>query len=267
MAEKIGFVTFHAFDLKKVDEFDSKKWSADDIQNPTDTWFEKHPAIPRWRNPAELGIEPVVRKTPDQLKPLMNEYHRYFLENAVQHEAYARWARRHKAWDREAEIAMARFTKLRDYLNDKYASADYGRRGRVHEILTKAAQKTWLNTEIVNFSALNEAVTRQFESGKALQKALKDQAYFRNTAYSLPEREAFFKDRESESRKVGDGEKDKIPLLIESRMGWVSGLAFKHYLNEIERIPMAPPTVLSNTASTVQTPSSPPIVKKVSGLG
>ena len=111
MAEKIGFISFSAFDLKKANEFEAIKRQSFDRANPTQSWFQHHPAIPRWREIDQLGIEPALRRTPAEFQPLMNEYYRYFLENAVQHESYLRWVRRHRAWDRETEVTFARFTE------------------------------------------------------------------------------------------------------------------------------------------------------------
>ncbi|MBC7660001.1 MAG: hypothetical protein H7249_09860 [Chitinophagaceae bacterium] len=148
MAEKIGFINFTAFDLHAANEFDGIRTRLYRDDRPARTYFQLHPAAPPWRQLSLQGIEPIVRKTPPQLEPLMNEYYRYFAERAVQHEFYQRWWKRHHAWQREANLFFDRFDNLRDHLNETYDRETYAQLGRMNLIFRHAAQKSWINTEL-----------------------------------------------------------------------------------------------------------------------
>ena len=143
MAEKIGFISFSAFELHRANEFDAIKTRLYDAQRPARSFFEVHPAQPPWKSPGSIGIEHVMRRTPPELMPLMNEYHRYFLENSVQHELYLRWWRRHHDWDHNTELYIKNFDELRDYINGRYDEDFYVQKGRLLAIDKMIQEKKW----------------------------------------------------------------------------------------------------------------------------
>jgi hypothetical protein len=267
MAEKIGFVSFSAFDFMGSSEHVSLKRRAYDANHPTRSFFTSHPSLPPWKNLADLGNERALRKTPPEFQPLMNEYHRYFFENAVRHENYLRWVRRHRAWDRETEIHFSRFTLLRDYLNDRFAREDYTRRGRLNQILDQAKQKAWLQSETLLAHSLNDEMERKMTNARALQKKLVEQALFRERAYALPNEREAWRHRDEVTRSAPTTHENRIPVHVHSEQRWAHSLAIAHYQQQLQEIPVAPTALNTHTSEGLQTPLAPPIVKRVNGLG
>ncbi|RZA17843.1 MAG: hypothetical protein EOP10_22015 [Proteobacteria bacterium] len=267
MAEKIGFISFSAFDYLKANEHVSLKRKAYDTAHPTRSFFESHPAIPPWNNLAHIGNEPALRKTPAEYQPLMNEYHRYFFENAVRHENYLRWVRRHRAWDRETEVHFGRFTLLRDYLNDQYARADYMRRGRMHQIFDKANERAWLQSETLLAHSLNDEMKHKITNAKALQKKLAAQALYQQSAFNIPDERQAWKHRDEITRASPTTHEDRIALNVHIEPSWPQALAIAHYQQQIQKVPIAPVALNTNTAAGLQTPLAAPIVRRVNGLG
>lgn len=148
MAERIGFINFTAFDLRRAQEFAGIKTRLYDSSRPARSYFEIHPPLPPWKQLSTLGIEPMVRHTPPELRPLMNEYWSYFESKAIQHEHYLRWWRRHHAWNREEEIFLLRFEDLRNHLAEIYNRETYAQLGRMQAIFKKAAEKSWEREEV-----------------------------------------------------------------------------------------------------------------------
>ncbi|MBC7531797.1 MAG: hypothetical protein H7318_09480 [Oligoflexus sp.] len=154
MAERIGFISFTAFELQRANEFDSIKMRTYDSSKPARSFFDDHAPQPPWRQLTSTR-EAMVHKTPAELRPLMNEYWTYFQSKAIQHEQYIRWFRRHHAWNREEEIFLLRFDDLRNHLADIYNRETYAQLGRMKNIFQKAAQKGWEDTQI------NQVVSEQ----------------------------------------------------------------------------------------------------------
>ncbi len=148
MAEKIGFISFTAFELHNANEFDGIKQRLYNLERPTRPYLSLHPALPPWRQLALLGNEPILRRTPTELEPLMNEYHAYFHDKTIQHEHYMRWWRRHHAWNRDEEIFFLRFDDLRNHLCEVYNRETYARQGRMQAIFRKAAERSWHTGEV-----------------------------------------------------------------------------------------------------------------------
>ena len=267
MAEKIGFISFSAFELQKANEFDGIKRKAYDTAHPTRSFFETYPPIPDWNRLARAGVEPIERKTPDEFLPLMNEYHRYFMENSLQNEAYLRWVRRHRAWDRETEVVFGRFSQLRDHLNDRFARDDYARRGRMHQIMDQATQKAWLHTEALLIASENEVIERRMHSAKALQKKLAAQAFFQQRTLGIESDREAWKSRDEATRIAPTTQENRIPLNVNAEQSWSQGLAIAHYQQQIQRMPIMALTPSTHTTVAAQTPLAVPIVKKVNGMG
>lgn len=267
MAEKIGFMSFSAFDLRKATEFEAIRRNTYDTKHPTQSFFDHHPVNPPWNATAHIGNEPMQRKTPAEFLPLMNEYHRYFYENAVQHEAYLRWVRRHRAWDRETEVFFGRFNDLRDRLNDLYAAQDYVRRGRMHQIYDKATQRTWLNTELLETASANEAMEQKIRNAKTLQKKLEAQALYQQRAFEVPDERQAWKKREEASRVAPTTHENRVPLNVNVESPWVQALAISHYQQQIQQMPIAQAALHTQTGTALQSSQAAPIVKKVNGLG
>ncbi|RZA10613.1 MAG: hypothetical protein EOP10_34460, partial [Proteobacteria bacterium] len=147
MAEKIGFINFTAFELHRANEFDAIKTRLYHADRPARSFYDIHPSLPPWRQLSLQGLDPMVRKTPAQLMPLMNEYHQYYLDKTVQHEMYLRWWKRHHAWHKEAQVFFRRFDELRDHLNEVHNREAYIQQGRLNLLLRQASEKRWNNTE------------------------------------------------------------------------------------------------------------------------
>lgn len=267
MAAKIGYVSFSAFELRKADEFVSIKRKAYDTADPTKSWFDRNPPIPPWQNGAHVGIEPAMQKTPSEFVPLMNEYHRFFLERSVEQEHYLRWLKRHRAWDRETEVHFRRFQDLRDHLNDRFAREDYTRRGRLHQIYDQATQKTWMQTDRLNAVSEREALEAKRRNALLLQKKLESEALYRNTQFEVPNERAMWKSREEVQKVSATSSEEKIAISVRTDPGWAHALALSHYQQAQGSIPVAPPPLATQTASTMQTALAPPVIKKVHGLG
>lgn len=265
MAEKIGFITFSAFDYQKSTEFDARKGNSYDTANPTQSFFERNPAMPPWKKLSQIGNEPMKRLTPPEFQPLMNEYHRYFLENAVKNEAYLRWVRRHRAWDRETEVVFGRFEQLRDHLNDRFAVNAYAQRGRLNQIFDHAMRRTWMNSEALISASATEAREQKIRSAKALQVKLEEQARYRDHAYKIPDERQIVQKREDPVKVLPPTRDIPIPLNANFENSWSHGLAIAHYQQQMQQSTIAPATLNTNSPNGLPSTPSVPLIKKVAG--
>ncbi|RYZ56872.1 MAG: hypothetical protein EOP07_11525 [Proteobacteria bacterium] len=262
MAERIGFISFTAFELRRANEFDSIKTRLYNAERPARSFFDIHPSLPPWRQLSLLGTEPMVRRTPSELRPLMNEYYSYFQDKTIQHEHYMRWWRRHHAWNREEEIFFLRFEDMRNHLNEIYNREAYAKQGRMHALYEKAAQKTWENRE-VNFAlGEKEQAERSMINNKMMAKKYNHQQYIHRDQVVVPDNARLLQ-RATEHEHI-TGNRETRELLHSPHKDpprWARLLAFQDYQQKVQMpIPEVSQTTRpeSNGPPTMQ---PPPILK------